>query len=255
MAFAGGDDVVAGLFLLQHQPHRPHVVAGVAPVAPRIEVAEDELLLEAERDRRSPVRDLARKELQRSAWRLVVVEDPRARVQPVTVPVRAYAEVRIRLRDSVGRHRRQRRVLRLRNLLRVAEDLRRRRLVEADSRIDQSDRLEQRRSSDGGELGRLHGLLPRGRHEGGRRKVVDLRRASAPQRLSEGGLVQEVGLLELDSPRDRGEVLVARRTRSHEPAHGVACVEQQLGEERAVLPADAGDQSSLHATIFPEASA
>ena len=30
---AGGDDVVVGLVLLQHQVHGAHVVAGVAPVA------------------------------------------------------------------------------------------------------------------------------------------------------------------------------------------------------------------------------
>ena len=49
---AGGDDVVVGLVLLQHQPHRPHVVAGEAPVALRVEVAEAQLLVEPELDAR-----------------------------------------------------------------------------------------------------------------------------------------------------------------------------------------------------------
>ncbi len=40
---AGGDDVVVRLVLLEHQPHRLDVVAGVAPVALRVEVAEVEL--------------------------------------------------------------------------------------------------------------------------------------------------------------------------------------------------------------------
>ena len=40
VALAGRDDVVVGLVLLQHQPHRAHVVAGEAPVALRVEVAE-----------------------------------------------------------------------------------------------------------------------------------------------------------------------------------------------------------------------
>ena len=34
------DDEVVGVVLLQHQPHRAHVVAGKAPIAARVEVAE-----------------------------------------------------------------------------------------------------------------------------------------------------------------------------------------------------------------------
>ena len=47
MGFAGGDDVIVGLVLLQHQPHRLDVVAGEAPVALGVEVAEEQLVLQA----------------------------------------------------------------------------------------------------------------------------------------------------------------------------------------------------------------
>src|SRR4051812_50170385 len=40
VTLARGDDVVTRFVLLQHQPHRADVVACVAPVAPRIEIAE-----------------------------------------------------------------------------------------------------------------------------------------------------------------------------------------------------------------------
>ena len=40
VTFAGRDDVVVGLSLLQHQPHRANVVAGKTPVATGIEIAE-----------------------------------------------------------------------------------------------------------------------------------------------------------------------------------------------------------------------
>ena len=40
---AGGDDVVVGLVLLEHQPHGLDVVAGEAPVALGVEVAEAQL--------------------------------------------------------------------------------------------------------------------------------------------------------------------------------------------------------------------
>ena len=39
---SGRDDEVVGLVLLEHEPHRADVVARVAPVAPRLEVAEPE---------------------------------------------------------------------------------------------------------------------------------------------------------------------------------------------------------------------
>src|SRR5271169_2760856 len=41
----GGDDVVVGLLLLQHQPHGLDIVAGEAPIALRFEVSQIELVL------------------------------------------------------------------------------------------------------------------------------------------------------------------------------------------------------------------
>jgi hypothetical protein len=255
MALSRRDDVVVGLVLLHHQPHRAHVVARIAPVACRIEITQQELVFETECDRRSPVRDLPRQELQGAARGLVVVEDAGARVEPVSVAVRARAEVRIRLRDSVRRHRRERRLLRLRRFGRVAEDLRRRRLVEADARVDDPDRLEQGGRADGGELGGLHRLLPRRGHERGCREVVDLDRARRAKRLGERRLVEEIGLVELDPFLDGVEVLVARCTGPDEARHLIALLEQELGEQRPVLSSDTGDQSPPHATIVPVASA
>src|SRR5215213_4798176 len=69
---AGGDHEVVRRVLLEHQPHRLDVVPGVAPVALGIEVAERQLLLEAELDGRGRVGDLARDELQPAAFRFVV---------------------------------------------------------------------------------------------------------------------------------------------------------------------------------------
>ena len=66
----GGDDVVAGLVLLEHQPHRLDVVAGEAPVALGVEVAEGQLRLVPELDLGDPVGDLPRHELEPAARRL-----------------------------------------------------------------------------------------------------------------------------------------------------------------------------------------
>ena len=44
MGFSGGNDIVVSLRLLQHPPHRIHIITGIAPVAPRLEVAHHELV-------------------------------------------------------------------------------------------------------------------------------------------------------------------------------------------------------------------
>ena len=49
---AGRDHVILGLVLLQHQPLRLDVVARVAPVAQRVEIAEVEAVLQAALDAR-----------------------------------------------------------------------------------------------------------------------------------------------------------------------------------------------------------
>ena len=65
---AGGDDVVLRLLLLQHEPLHLDVVAGVAPVALGVEVAEEELGLQAGLDARQAAGDLARHEGLAAQW-------------------------------------------------------------------------------------------------------------------------------------------------------------------------------------------
>ena len=51
MRLARRDDEIVGLVLLQHEPHRPDVVPGEAPVPLGVEIAEPHLAPEADRDR------------------------------------------------------------------------------------------------------------------------------------------------------------------------------------------------------------
>ena len=81
VALAGRDDVVGRLVLLQHQPHRADVVAGVAPVAPGVEIAE----------RRAPARARAR--------------SPRRRARPCAGGSRAGAAATRGCRGSRSRRR------------------------------------------------------------------------------------------------------------------------------------------------------
>jgi hypothetical protein len=45
MGLAGADDVIVRVILLQHEPHRFHVLRGIAPIAFSREVAKVELLI------------------------------------------------------------------------------------------------------------------------------------------------------------------------------------------------------------------
>ena len=237
------DDVVARLVVLEHQPHRAHVVARIAPVAAGGEVPEDELAFQAERDRRRRAGDLPGEEVDGPERRLVVVEDPAAREHPVAAAIGRRDEVRVRLRDAVGRHGARWRLLGLGRLARLAEDLARGRLVEADRRVDFSDRLQHRRHADRRELGRPDRLVPGARDEGGGGEVVDLGRPCRLERLDERGAVEEVGPHELDPALERSQrVGVRGRLAADDACHRIPLFEQERGEKRAVLAADAGDQ-------------
>ncbi len=99
---AGGDHVVLGALLLEHPPHRLDVVAGEAPVAAGVEVAQRQVLAQAELDAGHPVRDLARHELEAAPGRLVVEEDPRAGEEAVGLAVVDRDVVAVGLGDAVG---------------------------------------------------------------------------------------------------------------------------------------------------------
>ena len=62
-SLACGDDVVVGLVLLKHQPHRLDVVTRMSPVPLRIEVAQTKVLGLPRQDLRDSPRDLARHEV------------------------------------------------------------------------------------------------------------------------------------------------------------------------------------------------
>ena len=251
----GRDDVVVWLGLLEHEPHRLDVIGGVTPVAAGLEVAQRHLALEAEADRSRSVGHLPRHEVEWTPRGLVVVEDPGGRVQPVLPAIAPGDEVRIRLRDAVRRDGREWRVLVLRHLSWLAEDLARGRLVEANLGVDTPDRLEERRTAHRGELRGQHRLTPRHGHERRGCEVVDLVRTTRRQDIDERQLVEHIGLRELELVADRREVLEPRRHRLADDAEdAVALREEMLGEQRAVLTRDADDECATIGHPAPDLS-
>src|SRR5438093_375989 len=131
VGLAGRHHVVVGPGLLQHAPHGVDVVAGEAPVAPRLQVPETELAAEPELHARGAVAHLARDELAAAAGGFVIEKYSRARVDIIALSVVHCDEVSVDLGDAVGAARVEGRSLALRRLAHLAEHLARAGLVEA----------------------------------------------------------------------------------------------------------------------------
>ncbi len=130
MGLAGRQHVVVGLVLLQHPPHALDIVAGMAPVAQGVEIAEEQLALQAMGDRRDGAGDLAGDEGLAADRALVVEQDAVRGMNAVGLAIVHRDPVGVELGGAVGGARIERRRLRLRHLADLAEHLRRRGLVE-----------------------------------------------------------------------------------------------------------------------------
>ena len=121
--FAGGDDEVFGLVLLQDEPHAFNVVFGIAPVAKARQITQIELILLALRDARRGKGDLARHEGLAATLRLVVEQNARAAIHAVSLAVLLDDPKAVQLRHGIGRIGMERSLLVLRNLLHLTVKL------------------------------------------------------------------------------------------------------------------------------------
>jgi hypothetical protein len=240
---AGADHVILGRLPLQHEPHGAHIVAGKAPVALGVEVAQAQLVGQAEFDLRGTVGDLAGDELQPAAWAFVVVEHPGYGIQPVLSAVVAGDQVPVNLGDPVGVARVEAGGDRLGGLIRIAEHLAGGGLVEARLGRHLAGAVQHPCHAQRGRFGRQHGLGPGELHVGLSAQVVDLVRVVGVEGLVQRTLVEQVALDQFDLVLD---VLDAAQVEgagaAHHAHHAVAFGEQELGQVRAVLPGNAGDQ-------------
>ena len=246
VCLVGRHDVVAALRLLQHEPHRLDVVAGEAPVALALEVAEPQLVGHPELDPRHAVTDLACGELQSTARRLVVEQDPARRVQVVGLAVVHGDPVAVHLGHAVRRTRIEGRVFVLGHLEHLAEHLARARLVVANIRIDDPDGIEDARHAEGGGFTGEDRLRPRRLHERLRREVVDLLRPVLAEDAEHRHFIEQIARHELDAVLDvRDSLEVDGAAAPHHADDLVALGQQQFREVRAVLAGDAGDECTL----------
>ena len=164
--------------------------------------------------------------------------------------------VPVDLRHSIRTARVKGRVLGLGNLSDPAEHFRRARLIEANIRIGQSDRVEYAGHAEGSDLAGEHGLAPRRLHERLSREVVDLARAVLAQNLDHRDLVEDVCGRQGQPVLDVGDALEVESARAPDhPDHLITFGQQPFRQVGTILTGDAGDQRPLlhHSVLEPGA--
>ena len=176
----------------------------------------------------------------------MVEQDAARRVQVVRLAVVHRDPVAVELGDAVGGAGVEGRGLGLRDLDDLAEHLRGRRLVEADPRVGDADGVEQARHAQAGHVTREHRLAEAGLHEALRRQVVDLLRLPRAEQVDHRGLVQQVALDGRDAVLDVGDPLERDgRGPAHHADDLVPLAKEVLGQVRAVLTSNSGDECAL----------
>src|ERR1041385_3132924 len=118
---ARGDHIVLRAILLQHEPHRFHVIAGMAPIPPGVKVSEIKAVLCAQLNARKSADYLARDKCLATHGRLMVKKNAAASVNAVRFSIARSDPVSIKLGNAIWRARIDSRGLTLWNFLRLAE--------------------------------------------------------------------------------------------------------------------------------------
>ena len=254
---ASGDDEVLGFFLLQHEPLHFDIVAGVAPVALGVQVAQEELLLEADLDAGQAAGDLAGDEGLTAQRRLVVEEDAVAGVHAVGFAVVDHNPKAVHLRDGVGGTRVEGRGLLLRDLLDKTVKLRGGGLVELglSFKAEDADGFQQAEHAEGVRIRSVLGLFERDLDVRLRGEIIDLVGLDLLDDVDERRAVGHVAIVQKEvgvrvmrvfvDVVDTGGV--EQRRPSLDAMNFVALAEQELSEIGPVLTRDARNQSFLQA--------
>ncbi|TQD77653.1 hypothetical protein C1H46_036814 [Malus baccata] len=246
--------VVVRLLLLQHHPHRLHVVAGKTPVPRRLQIPQKQLALQSLLDPTHGPGDLPGHEILPPPRRLVVEQNPVAREQPVCLAVVHGVPMRRAFRNGVGGSGVERRRFGLRRRG-GPEHLGRPGLVvlnvgAAGGGDVGADSLEEAEGAGGNDVGGVIGDLKRDGDVRLGGEVVDLVGGDYVEPAAEGGGVGEVGVVELHAGLvgvvgvdvDVVDALgVEVGGPSDQAVDVVAFVEEEFGEVGAVLAGDAGD--------------
>src|SRR5208282_6915661 len=116
-------------------------------------------------------------------------------------------------------------------------------------RVDQMNRLEHAGDGNAGEIAGEDGLFPAGRHEAHGGQVVDFLGPSFTEDFDQGELVEQIGLVEVDSTRQVSDALeILGAGAADNAVHLVTLLQQPIRQVAAVLAGDAGNECSFHAS-------
>src|SRR3989344_2158398 len=102
MALPRADNIVIRLFLLHHTPRGLHVLFGVAPVAPRVKIAEEYLFLKPRFDAGNAASNLACYKSLSAPWTLMVEENSVDCKNTIGIAIESCGVVGKNFRASVG---------------------------------------------------------------------------------------------------------------------------------------------------------
>ncbi len=251
-AFASGHHVVVWRVPLEHTPHRLDVVARESPIPPSVEVAQEQLVLQAQLDAGGRAGDLAGDEGLAAAGTLVVEEDAVAGEEAVAFPVVDHLVVGIDLGTGVGAAGLEAGALALAGLG-TAEHLGAAGLVEANLLPAvlhvAADGLQQPDDPHAHHVHGVLGLIEAHADMALGAQVVDLVRLDLIQQIAEGPRVGEVTVVEVEAGigglpdmQMVDAIRVEQAGTAHDAVDLVPLGQQELGEVASILAGDARNQ-------------
>src|SRR6267142_3778272 len=140
MSVSSRNHIVGWFVLLEHEPHRPYIIEGVAPVPGGLQIPQPQLAGKAQVNLCDVRRDLASYELEPAPWAFVIEKNPARCMELVSLAVVAGEVEACNLRYTVSGARVKRRFFGLRALLRLTEHFARSGEIEMGLRRDLAER-------------------------------------------------------------------------------------------------------------------
>ncbi len=146
MAFACGHNVIVGFVLLEHKPHRFNIIARESPVSSCVQIAQVELVLQAQFNSRRSSCNFSRNKRLAAPRRLVIKQNSVTCKQTVSFPIVHRLPKAVRLRATIRTSRIKRCLLRLRSFdclsvhLAAGGLIKLRRLTAGTNRLEQPKR-------------------------------------------------------------------------------------------------------------------
>ena len=255
MGFAGRQNVIVRFGLLQDAPHPFDIIAGVAPVALGVKIAQKELVLKPQMDGGDRAGDFARDEGFGPRRPFMIEEDAVRRMHPIGFAIIDRDPIGVELGGGVGRARIEGRRLALRDRLHFAVELRRRGLIETRLRtkIENADRLEKAKRAERVGIGGIFRRLEAHLDMALRGEIVDfvglhfLDDADQIRRIRQIAVMQKkiavclmrimVQMIDAIGVDQRGPPLHAM--------HNIIFRKEKFGEKCAVLTRGAGNQGNF----------